>query len=365
MRFLSAAFLFTLSLLGTLGPVNAQGSLSFALQQQFSFTNCATNTNACGTPLIGGKLFFYQAGTTATRQDSFQDTGLTILNPWPLTLDGNGRIPNFYLANGSIHAQLVDINGQIQFDVPSMLVLGPSSGGGGGGTVDPTTIASTGDIKFRPTGEFVIGWVKLNGQTIGSAVSGATQRSNADTQSLFVYLWNNCVNAHCPVAAGRGSTGLADFAANKTIGLPDLRGRMLAGLDDMGATAAGRIAATNVTSGGGDTQTTPAGTGGESNHTLTFLEIPGHTHGVFLNDPGHVHASVVQSTTNAPSTTTAFGQVSAGNTASATTGITVRDTAGGGGTANQTAGLGGNAPAGGLSHNTMGPFMLGSWYQKL
>jgi len=345
----------------------AQGTLPIALQQQFSFTNCATNTNACGTPLIGGLLYFYQVGTVATQQNSFQDTGLTLPNPWPLPLDANGRIPIFYLANGSVHVRLTDANGLVQFDLPSALVIGPSGGGGGAASVDPTTIAATGDLKSRLTSEFVTGWVKANAQTIGSAVSGATQRANADTQSLFTYLWTNCPDAHCPVLSGRGASGLADFNANKQLTLPDLRGRIctLVGLDDMGNTAAGRILAGNVTSGGGDTATTPNATGGEANHALSIAELAQHNHPVFLNDPGHAHSL---SANNAAQNN--FGGAGGGGgggsgtatitIASNTTGITVRDTSGGGGTANQTATTGSGTP-----HNNMPPFMLGTCYLKL
>src|SRR6516165_8371627 len=129
----------------------AQGTLNVALQQQFAFTGCSAAANVRGTPLIGGLLYFYQVGTVATRQDSFQDTGLTIPNPWPLQLDANGRVPMFYLSSGSVHVRLTDAGGVVQFDYPSMLVIGPSGGGGGGAAVDPTTIASTGDIKYRAT----------------------------------------------------------------------------------------------------------------------------------------------------------------------------------------------------------------------
>lgn len=83
---------------------------------------------------------------------------------------------------------------------------------------------------------------------------------------------------------------------------------------------------------------------GEGKHTMLLAEIASHNHPVFLNDPGHSHTSSEQSTTNAPSTTTAFGQVSPGNTGTSTTGVTVRDTAGGGGTANQTATAGSATP---------------------
>src|SRR6516164_1618118 len=149
MRKIATFLAFTFALLT---QAAAQGTLPIVLQQQFSFSGCASTptTGACGQPLSGGLLYFYQVGTVATRQDSFQDTGLTIPNPWPLQLDANGRVPMFYLASGSVHVRLTDAGGVVQFDYPSMLVIGPSGGGGGGGAaVDPTTIAMTGDIKYR------------------------------------------------------------------------------------------------------------------------------------------------------------------------------------------------------------------------
>lgn len=270
LRPLIAAVLMLLSI-----AARAAGTLPIVLQQQFAFSGCSTAANVCGTPLSGGLLYFYIVGSVATPQNSYQDTGLTILNPWPLTLDANGRVPPFYLADGSVHVRLTDSGGVVQFDYPSMLVIGPSGGGGGGGSVDPTTIASTGDIKFRATGEILSGWVKANGQTIGSATSGATGRANADTQNLFVYLWTNCPDAHCPVLSGRGGSALADFNANKQITLLDLRGRIPYGLDDMGASASGRLLSQNIT-GPGDTTTTPNGVAGETNHTISQAQIPNY-----------------------------------------------------------------------------------------
>jgi len=211
------------------------GTLNIALTQQFTATSPAQ-------PMAGALLYFFQAGTVGTPQNSFQDFGLTIVNPNPLPADQFGRIPMFYLADGQIHVRLTDSSGVVVFDYPTMQVIGPSSGGGGGGggSVDPTTVAATGDVKFRATSEVLSGWVKANAQTIGSPSSGATQRANADTQNLYVYLWNSYANTKCPVTGGRGANGLADFNANKTIGLPDWRGYALVGLDDMGNSAAGR-----------------------------------------------------------------------------------------------------------------------------
>jgi microcystin-dependent protein len=317
------------------------GTLPIALTQQFSNTSPAQ-------PMAGALLYFFQAGTVATPQDSFQDFGLTLKNPNPLPADQFGRIPMFYLADGQIHVRLTDASGVVVFDYPNMQVIGPSSGGGGGGggSVDPTTVAATGDVKFRATSETLAGWVKVNSTTIGSPSSGASQRANADTQNLYVYLWGNFTNAHCPVAGGRGANGLADFNANKTIQLPDWRARVLTGLDDMGASAAGIILAANVTSGGGDGPTTPAASGGEANHTLLVAEMPSHTH----TDSGHIHSFQMNplvggASGSFPGQGSVSTTPSSENTASASAAI--QNTGGGG------------------AHNNMPAFVLGTWHIKL
>src|SRR5262249_40877261 len=158
------------------------------------------------------------AANTTTPQDSFQDQGLTIKNPWPLAGDNSGRVPMFYLADGSVHVRLTDSAGVVQFDYASMLVIGPSTGGVVGPRVDQTAIFQTGDCIWLEQSGARTGWVRDNGRTIGNAVSGASERANADCQALYVYLWN-LNRADCPVTGGRGSTGLNDFNANKQIQL--------------------------------------------------------------------------------------------------------------------------------------------------
>lgn len=375
-----------LPLLALLFPslAQAQGTLPIALQQQFSFTNCQTFTNACGTPLQGGLLYFYQVGTVATVQQSFQDTGLTLTNPWPLTLDANGRIPLFYLANGAVHVRLTDANGVVQFDIPNALVIGPSSGGGGGGSVDPTTVLSTGDIKFRMTQEFVTGWVKMNAQTIGNAISGATQRANADTQALYVYFWTNCSQPtanssnHCPVTGGLGANALADFNSGKQLQLPDWRGRGPMGVDDMGNTAAGRLFSQNITSGGGDGVTTPGASGGEALHTMTVGDLVAHNHtasssssdsGHSHSDSGHGHGfSTGSGNTHfatrgtGPNADTVGGStMSLSDTFSINTGFANIQT----GFANITTSTTVNNNGSSTPFNQMQPFIMGSWYAKL
>jgi len=320
----------------TIQPVHAAGTIPVALAQQF---------NANGQPLVGCNLYTYVTGTVATPQLAYQDTSLTQALPWPVQCDANGRLPFFYLADGTVHPRLTDASGVVQFDIPSMLVIGPSGGTtGGGGTIDPTTIASSGDIKFRVTGETLTGWVKLNGLTIGNGSSGATSRANADTQSLFIYLWTNCTNAHCPVSTGRGATALADFNANKTITLPDWRGRIPVGLDDMGSTAAGRLVTGTVTS-GADTVTTPAATGGASTTTLAKSDLPNET-------PTANSGQRIQSATTLSSTVNAQPYASGNQVNVYATGATFpADSINGGVT--QTNPI------------VMNPFMLGSWYMKL
>jgi microcystin-dependent protein len=307
--------------------------------------------NATGKPLIGGLLYFYQANTT-TPQNAYKDTNLTQVHPNPIALDGAGCVPEFYLADGNIHVRLTNSSGVLQLDAQNTLVIGPSGTNTITGSVDPTALFQTGDPLFSPVSGARTGWVRQNALTIGNASSGATERANSDTSALFSYLWTKFAqpssNVKCPVIGG--ASAAADFAANKQITLPDMRGRVPVGLDDMGNSAAGRILSSNVTS-SGDGPTTPLGSGGEANHTLNTSEIPSHNHA--LTDPGHTNplpdsGSIVSSGTPTSKAYANFGSYTQGNVSgSAQTGITLANT------------------GGGQAHNTMPPFVLGTWYLKL
>lgn len=72
------------------------------------------------------------------------------------------------------------------------------------------------------------GFVGLIGRTIGSATSGATERANADCETLFLQLW-----PVCSVVGGKGASAAADWSANKQLTLPDHRGRTIAAPDVM------------------------------------------------------------------------------------------------------------------------------------
>lgn len=311
-------------LAGLAGNVQAAGTISFSLSQQL---------DQYGKPLGGCKFYTIQAATTSTPQNAYQDAALTLALPNPMTCDAAGRLPQFFLADGSIKIRLTDKNGVTQVVADGILVIGPSSGGGGGGGgVDPTTIFATGDTYWSDVSSTRTGWVRDNGRTIGSASSGATERANADTEALFNFLWQTYDNTICPVSSGRGVSSAADWAANKTIATPDKRGYIVGGLDDMGNSAAGRFANVPVVSG---SVTTPGSVIGEALHTLSVAEMPAHNHGV--TDNGHSHSyslRAIRGTTAGDSgaITAIDGNNFVGpfSTSQVVTGITIQNNGGGG-----------------------------------
>ena len=72
-------------------PAYAAGTIPVALTQQ---------SDANGKPLSGALLYTYFAGTVNAPQNTFQDFGLTLTNPWPLQADTTSAgVPMFYLAD--------------------------------------------------------------------------------------------------------------------------------------------------------------------------------------------------------------------------------------------------------------------------
>jgi microcystin-dependent protein len=173
-------------------------------------------------------------------------------------------------------------------------VIGVSAGGVEVGTIDSAGFKDSNNIVLTgiPTGAMMMygataaptGWLRCNGLTVGNASSSATERANADTSTLFAFLWNNYSNSVCAVSSGRGASAAADYAANKTIALPDLRGRAFFGLDDMGGSAASRLGSV-ITS-----QTTNGSSGGAETVTLAQANLPNATlTGTTASDGAHTH----------------------------------------------------------------------------
>jgi hypothetical protein len=251
--------LFGITLLAA-SPLHAAGTTPLALVPQ---------VDSQGNPAASCLLTFYVAGTVATLQNAYADFGLTQPLANPLSCDQAGRVPMHWLADGLIHIRLTDSSG-LQIVDTTMQVLGPSSGGGGGGgTVDPTSIMSTGDLKVKYATGPLTGFVRTNGLTIGNAGSGATERANADTQALFIFLYN-CGDATLVVSGGRAGNALNDYNAGKTITLPNYSGRALAALDNQGAGAAGVL----TTAFYGTNPTVLGAPGGVQSHAMILGEAP-------------------------------------------------------------------------------------------
>jgi microcystin-dependent protein len=134
------------------------------------------------------------------------------------------------------------------------------------------------------------GWLLLNGQTIGNQFSGASARASADTESLFLTLWND---TNASVVGGRGDTAAADYAANKELVLPNAGGRALAGADPTGSILS--------------ESTIPGIELGLQSTQLIMAEVPQHQHGIggtqtFDTNGGGSTATGITSTETGPAT---------------------------------------------------------------
>jgi microcystin-dependent protein len=315
-------------------------------------------------------------------------------DPTAIFSDANGCIPEIWV-QGNPYRVRISTPGGVQIrdidnlpgDVVTQVV------GGGGGTSDLTT----GDVIWSYRTGTRTNFVRLNGRTIGSAVSGASEFANASAHDLFVFLWNG--NPALAVSGGRGASAEADWAANKTIALPDARFRALVGLDDMGNTAAGRAIGATFGTGGGTTLGSVGGTAGE---TLLSSQIPAHSHAGTVDGAGsHQHAGVtgangfhshsasadVQGDHAHLSVTLAgFSSFGAGGAGGAWIGTGQQATSVAGAHAHNitingegshvhyfTSDAAGfhahtftsNLTGGGAAHNNMQPFILGTWFMRL
>jgi hypothetical protein len=247
-----------------------------------------------GDPMSGGRLYLYEADTStpATAYESFGLVAGTELSH-PIELDSSGRIPEFWVADGSYRVRLTDADGNEIFDISSTTAIGASSGTGGGGSgdVSETSIFQAGDIMWQPVNGTRSGFVRANARTIGSSSSGATERANADTETLFLFLWNNFSNSLCPVSTGRGGSAAADWAANKTIATLDMRGRLPYGMDTMGNSAASVVAGA----------TSAGGAFGQEEKAMVQANLPAITFSDTLAAPSHTHSVSVSGTTGTQS----------------------------------------------------------------
>lgn len=236
-----------------------------------------------GKPAPNAKLFFFDAGTT-TPQITYTNAALSIPHAHPVVADSQGRAPRIYLLEGLYRIRVERSDGVLIYDDDNLQGSFQTTEQGEDPDVDPNGVAQTGDMKFRYDTAQITGWVRANGNTIGSATSGATERANADVEALFVFLWQK--DSNLAVSGGRGASSAADWASNKTIAIPDFRGRVPVGLDTMGAAAAGRLTDATMSPDG----VTLGASGGGQLHILSTAQLPAHSHPAgSLTVPPHSH----------------------------------------------------------------------------
>jgi len=119
------------------------------------------------------------------------------------------------------------------------------------------------------------GWLVQNGDTVGSAASGATKAA-AIYEALYRYLWDNVSDSYAAVSTGRGASAAADFAANKTIALPTMADKSVYGV---GTYATGQTAGSATTAITGTVATSGA-------TTISTSTMPAHTHGGYTGGGG-------------------------------------------------------------------------------
>jgi len=204
-------------------------------------------TTATGAPLVGGKLYTYEAGTD-TPLPAYHDAALTIPHTNPIILDSRGEA-TIFIPDGEPYrlvltdADDVEIWDQDDVEIPSITVPPPS----------PTAIPA-GTIVAYGAAVAPSGWLLADGSQVSRTVYA----------DLF---------AAIGVTFGPGDSAT-------TFHLPDLRGRF-----PLGKAAAG-------------TGATLGSTGGALDHTHSTPAVAAHTHGVTVDAvAGHTH-SLTTSTVN-------------------------------------------------------------------
>lgn len=259
----------------------------------------------------GAKAFFFEGGTT-TPLTVYRDIGQGSPFTHPVLADANGRWPDIFIPFITSYDVQVTTADDVQLtytlEIPNPDLTPPVV------PTDATHKVQTGMIHAEFINNGKVGFVRLNGRTIGDPSSGATERADPDTSDLFTYLWNNLSDTIAPVSGGRGVSASADFDVSKTITLPDLRGAILIGLDDMGA-AAGTFF-TGLTFGVGSAIIPGSSTG------ANVVGVGAHTHtGTTAVESSHVHTgnTAFQSASHTHTGTTGAESVGHTHTFSGTT----------------------------------------------
>jgi hypothetical protein len=152
---------------------------------------------------------------------------------------------------------------------------------GSNGLMGKGSVALVGTVMAYLGASTPLGWLRLDGGTLGSADSGAIYDSD-DYEELFILIWGSITNAFAPVVGGRGASAQADWNANKRITLPDAAGRVLLG----NGTGTGLSQKIHGTRGGSEDKTTSQGNQSVSRATGSeSTQNSSHTHVVDVMQP--------------------------------------------------------------------------------
>jgi len=160
--------------------------------------------DASNAPYTGAKAYFFDVGTT-TPQITYTDAALSIPHDHPVVALANGWFPPVFLPDQSSHRlRILDGDDNTLWDVDNISVPTTTPPEIPDSETPTEQLFQTGDLKIRWSTTAPTGWVRVNGRTIGSAASGASERANADCEDLFLFLWNN--DSSLAVSGGRGGT---------------------------------------------------------------------------------------------------------------------------------------------------------------
>lgn len=328
------------------------------------------NDNRAG----GAKAYFYQ-GNTTTPITVYQDADETTPHEHPIEAASSGRWPTVFIPFQASYDLKVTTSTGTQLYYPTE-IPNPNPVEAAADTAEASELIQTGMIAIMPSEGTLSGFVRLNGRSIGSPSSGATERANEDTEDLYTFNWNNFSNSICPVATGRGASAAADFAANKALTLIDARSAFLCGADDMGNSAASLgyggsfttgDAITGGSTGGANTHTLTTAESAAHTHTFTTSSDGAHTHTINITDGGHSHSAEI---TIGPTNGGVGGSgdfvdggsgTKAVTVANAFTGISASSVSNGAHTHTGTTA----STGGGGAHNNMPRHIIVTYYQKL